>query len=92
MWHLVQDVERHLQVNGPWAYTLSDLYYTPEMTAAVEAHRAADNAQEELSQLAAGVYECHVVRFRRAGQTGGRSTGRWLWRPGSLWQSQDKRR
>jgi hypothetical protein len=53
MWHLVQDVERHLQVNGPWAYALSDLYYTPEVTAAVEALRAAKTAQEEISQLAA---------------------------------------
>jgi transposase len=53
MWHLVQDVERHLQVNGPWAYALSDLYYTPEVTAAVEALRAVDIAPEEISQLAA---------------------------------------
>jgi transposase len=53
MWHLVQDVERHLQVNGPGAYVLSDLYYTPEVTAAVEALRAAETAPEEISQLAA---------------------------------------
>jgi transposase len=53
MWHLVQDVERHLRVNGPWAYALSDLYYTSEVTAAVEALRAAETAQEEISQLAA---------------------------------------
>jgi transposase len=53
MWHLVQDVQRHLDVNGPWPYVLSDLYYTPEVTAAVEALRAAETAHEELSQLAA---------------------------------------
>jgi transposase len=53
IWHLVQDVEQHLQVNGPWAYVLSDLYYTPEVTAAVEALQAADTTQEETSQLAA---------------------------------------
>jgi transposase len=53
MWHLVQDVEQHLQVNGPWPYALSELYYTPEVTAAVEALRAAETAPEEISQLAA---------------------------------------
>jgi hypothetical protein len=53
MWHLVRDVAQHLQVNGPWPYALSDLYYTPEVTAAVEALRAAETAQEEISQLAA---------------------------------------
>jgi len=51
--HLVKDVEHHLQVNGPWAYALSALYYTPEVTAAVQALRAAEMAQEESSQLAA---------------------------------------
>lgn len=53
LWHLVQDVERHLHVNGPWPYALSDLYYTPEVTAAVQALRAAETTQEEISQLAA---------------------------------------
>jgi transposase len=53
MWHLVHDVEQHLQVNGPWPYALSELYYTPEVTAAVEALRAAESTQEETSQLAA---------------------------------------
>lgn len=53
MWHLVQDVEQHLQVNGPWPYALSELYYTPEVTAAVQALRAAETAPEEISQLAA---------------------------------------
>jgi transposase len=33
---LVRDVERHLSTNGPWKYQLSHLYYTPEVTAAVE--------------------------------------------------------
>src|ERR671929_1549672 len=33
---LVQDVERHMQVNGPWQYNLSRLYQTPDVTAGVE--------------------------------------------------------
>jgi putative transposase len=33
---LVADVEDHLDLNGPWKYQLSDLYYEPEVTAAVE--------------------------------------------------------
>jgi hypothetical protein len=33
---LVADVEAHLQVNGPWQYKLSELYYEPAVTAAVE--------------------------------------------------------
>ena len=33
---LVGDVEHHLATNGPWHYNLSQLYYTPEVTAAVE--------------------------------------------------------
>jgi transposase len=53
MWPLVQDVKQHLQVNGPWPYALSELYYTPEVTAAVQALRAAETAPEEISQLAA---------------------------------------
>jgi transposase len=53
MWHLVQDVKQHLQVNGPWQYALSELYYTPEVTAAVAALRAAQPALAEISQLAA---------------------------------------
>jgi hypothetical protein len=53
MGHLVQDVEQHLQVNGPWPYVLSELYYTPEVTAAVERLRAAESSHEEISQLAA---------------------------------------
>ena len=53
MWHLVQDVKQHLQVNGPWPYALSELYYTPEVTAAVQALHTAESAPEEISQLAA---------------------------------------
>jgi putative transposase len=33
---LVSDVERHFLTNGPWKYKLSQLYYTLEVTAAVE--------------------------------------------------------
>jgi DDE superfamily endonuclease/winged helix-turn-helix protein len=33
---LVQDVERHMEENGPWQYRLSQLYEAPEVTAAVE--------------------------------------------------------
>jgi transposase len=33
---LVVDVEDHLHLNGPWKYKLSDLYYEPAVTAAVE--------------------------------------------------------
>lgn len=50
---LVDDVEQHLQVNDPWPYALSDLYYTSEVTAAVQVLRAAEMEQEEISQLAA---------------------------------------
>lgn len=52
MWHLVQDVTHHLHDNGPWRYALSDLYYTPEVTAAVQVLRVAKTAPEEISQLA----------------------------------------
>jgi len=53
MWHLVQDVKQHLRLNGPWRYALSDLYYTPEVTAAVEALQATHPTPVEISQLAA---------------------------------------
>lgn len=33
---LVEDVIEHLQVNGPWQYRLSAIYYEPEVTAAVQ--------------------------------------------------------
>jgi hypothetical protein len=38
---LVADVEDHVYLNGPWQSTLSDLYYAPAVTTAVE-HRAAE--------------------------------------------------
>ena len=53
MWGLVQDVKQHLRVNGPWRYALSEIYYTPEVTAAVAALQAALTAPTETSQLAA---------------------------------------
>ena len=33
---LVRDVEQHLATNGPWRYQLSHLYYTREVTTAVD--------------------------------------------------------
>jgi transposase len=33
---LIRDVEQHLATNGPWPYKLSQLYYTPEVTTAVD--------------------------------------------------------
>lgn len=33
---LVEDVRRHFRINGPWKYKLSEIYYSPEVTAAVE--------------------------------------------------------
>jgi putative transposase len=53
IWQLVQDVTQHLLGNGPWRYALSRLYYTPEVTAAVEALQATRTAPAEISQLAA---------------------------------------
>jgi transposase len=53
IWHLVQDVRQHLRVNGPWRYALSEIYYTPEVTAAVDALKTADSSLAALSQLAA---------------------------------------
>jgi hypothetical protein len=53
IWQLVQDVKQHLQVNGPWRYALSELYYPPEVTAAVQTLRAAETSPEAISQLAA---------------------------------------
>jgi transposase len=53
IWHLVGDVKQHLRVNGPWRYALSELYYTPEVTAAVAALKTADSSRAALSQLAA---------------------------------------
>jgi len=45
---LVADVEDHLQLNGPWHYKLSELYYMPAVTAAVE-----KMAAEEQTRVAA---------------------------------------
>ena len=53
IWHLVKDVKQHLRVNGPWRYALSKLYYTPEVTAAVEALQAAAAPPIVISQRAA---------------------------------------
>jgi hypothetical protein len=53
LWHLVQDVPQHLRVNGPWRYALSELYYTSEVTEAVEALQGGDSSLAVLSQLAA---------------------------------------
>ena len=53
MWHLVRDVKQHLRVNGPWQYALSELYYTPEVTAAITVLRAAQTAPAVITQLAA---------------------------------------
>jgi hypothetical protein len=53
IWPLVHDVKRHLQVKGPWRYALSEISYTPEVTAAVQALRAAATSPEAISQLAA---------------------------------------
>ena len=51
--HLVQDVKQHLRVNGPWRYALSEIYSTPEVTAAVATLQATLSPPAELSQLAA---------------------------------------
>ena len=32
---LINDVKRHLKINGPWCYHLSHIYYDPEVTAAM---------------------------------------------------------
>ena len=53
MWHLVQEVKQHLLGNGPWPYALSALYYTPEVTAAIEALQTVDTSLAARSQLAA---------------------------------------
>jgi transposase len=53
LWHLVQDVHQHLRINGPWRYALSEIYYTPEVTAAGATLQAALSTPAEISQLAA---------------------------------------
>jgi putative transposase len=42
---LVADVEDHVHLNGPWQYKLSDLYYEPAVTAAVENFVAKEEAK-----------------------------------------------
>jgi transposase len=39
IWRLVEDVKRHLAENGPWPYRLSEIYFTAEVTAAVQCLR-----------------------------------------------------
>jgi transposase len=39
---LVKDVDRHIENNGPWTYKLSEIYYTPDVTAAVKKLEAAE--------------------------------------------------
>jgi transposase len=53
LWMLVRDVEQHLSINGPWRYELSEIYSTPDVTAAVQALLATQAALQETSQLAA---------------------------------------
>jgi len=53
IWHLVQDVKQHLLGNGPWRYALSEIYYTPEVTAALQALQTLDSSLDAISQLAA---------------------------------------
>jgi transposase len=53
LWAVVRDVKKHLSVNGPWRYELSELYYTAEVTAAVQSLLMAETAHGEISQLAA---------------------------------------
>ena len=36
IWRLVEDVKRHLAENGPWRYRLSEIYFTAEVTAAMQ--------------------------------------------------------
>ena len=50
---LVRDVAQPLAVNGPWPYDLSGIYYSPEVSAAVQAVATATTSQGEYSQLAA---------------------------------------
>jgi transposase len=42
---LVADVEDHVHLNGPWPYQLSELYYEPAVTAAVEKIAAEEQAK-----------------------------------------------
>jgi hypothetical protein len=53
LWTVVRVVAQHLAVTGPWQYELSEIYYTPEVTAAVQALATVTSSQIECSQLAA---------------------------------------
>lgn len=53
LWSVVKDVQQHLHVNGPWPYELSEIYYTPAVTAAVQVLLRAKTAPGAISQLAA---------------------------------------
>ena len=53
LWAVVRDVRKHLSINGPWRYELSEIYYTAEVTAAVQGLLTAETAHGEISQLAA---------------------------------------
>jgi hypothetical protein len=41
----VVDVQDHLHLNGPWKYKLSDLYFEPAVTTAVENIAAEEHAK-----------------------------------------------
>jgi DDE superfamily endonuclease len=53
---LVAEVQVHLHVNGPWPYTLSELYYEPAVSAAVK-----KIAAEEQAKVTACVYQSHLA-------------------------------
>jgi transposase len=53
LWTVVRDVAQHLAINGPWQYELSEIYYTPEVTAAIQALATVNASPAECSQLAA---------------------------------------
>jgi transposase len=53
LWTVVKDVEQHLSFNGPWHYEFSEIYYTPEVTTALQDLLRAETVPEEISQLAA---------------------------------------
>jgi hypothetical protein len=55
---LVSDVEQHLEVNGPWPYKLSAIYYTVEVTAAVK------KFERQRPPQIAGVSHAYAVWFR----------------------------
>ena len=53
MGHLVQEVQPHLRVKGPWPYALAEISYTPEVTTEGAVRQAVSSSPAELSQLAA---------------------------------------